>query len=149
MNWYKTAKSCEQFESWKIENLSEDKLNVFLGARNTPSYIKLFNLEGESLAPETIEDAKRCLLRLWHPDVNSDNKEIANALCQVVNRAAKELLENPRSGFNEESDDFSFEQAPQDNRFVSLLYFRFNKIDATKVLSRPAEVNITLVIYPR
>lgn len=95
MHWYKLAKSCQEYEKYAIDNLPPD----FVEKLNNPRANKDFVLNVLLLEPgftnKDIEEAKRCLRRLWHPDVNPQNRETAEALFKALNVAtdfAKSLI---------------------------------------------------------
>lgn len=101
------AKSCADFEDWSIENLLSshpDLLAQFTGPMSVAGAIQMFKLEGGANKLE-VEQAKRCLLRLWHPDVNSEHREIATQLSQAINKATDILLR--RSSPDTDTVDFS------------------------------------------
>jgi len=93
MNWYKLAKNCQEYQVYAIENLSPDFIRDFTSpTSNVTMIFEVLGLNSESFTEADIEDAKRCLRRLWHPDVNSENKDVATSLFKALDMAVNFAL---------------------------------------------------------
>lgn len=84
-NWYKIAANCQKFNKYKIENLSDEQIKRILNINSLEGAKWLFQIEG-SISDDEVDEARKCLLKIWHPDVNSDNLKLAHELTNIIGK---------------------------------------------------------------
>jgi len=83
-NWYKMAVNCQKFDKYKIENLSDKELQKILNINSLEGAKWLFQVE--DVNSDDVREAKRCLLKIWHPDINPKNKDVAHELTNIIGK---------------------------------------------------------------